>query len=83
MPKQCDPGDRDVLCFVGKPGEKERFAPSAPEISLVRGGKRAYLWVGNDLRIGGKIVDGHCFATLSGVAALRALANAILEEVGS
>jgi hypothetical protein len=68
-----------------RPGSDGVRAPNSPEISLVRGGpRRTYLWVGHDRRDeSGRLVDGFCFATLTGPAALRALALAILEEVGS
>lgn len=42
------------------------------EINLVRGGRRAYLWIGN---------SDECLAHFSGPQALRALARAILAEV--
>lgn len=54
-----------------------RFVATANrEIGLVRGGKLAYLWIGN--------ADSptFCFATLSGATNLRKLAKAILREVG-
>ena len=80
--KLCDPDRPDVTCFSMKSGSAACRPPNAPEISLVRGGpRRTYLWVGNDRRNeAGEILDGGCFATLSRPAALRALAEAILEE---
>lgn len=44
-----------------------------PHVSLVKGGRLAYLWVGDS-------TDG-CYATLSGSRTLRKLAQAILDEV--
>lgn len=43
-----------------------------PQLVLVRGGKRAYLWLG---------WKGRCLGTLHGPATLRKLARAILDEV--
>ena len=45
------------------------------EINLIRGGKRAYFWVGSQ---GGHIGTTY---TVSGVVALRKLAQAILKEL--
>jgi hypothetical protein len=45
------------------------------ELIVVAGGKRrTFLWIGE--------ADGECLATFGGAAALRALAKAILEQVG-
>ena len=46
------------------------------EISLVRGGELAYLWIGNSDN------PQFCYGTLSGATNLRKLAKAILREVG-
>ena len=56
----------DRITIQGDQSDEDR-------IVLVAGGKRAYLWItGKD----------RCVVTLSGPATLRALARAILDEVG-
>ena len=53
-----------------------RPSVNKPIIDLVPGGKRAYLWIGNNAAH-----DKACYATLSGATTLRKLANAILAEL--
>lgn len=53
------------------------------QVTLVRGRKRAYLWVGEpDRRVGKRVIYGQPFGTVDGPKQLRALAKAILAEVG-
>ncbi len=46
---------------------------------LVKGGKRAYLWIGGNPA---RRRCEECFTVVSGPKTLRALAEAILDEVG-
>ena len=57
-------------------GEHGFVATETRQITLVRGGELAYLWVGNSDK------PMFCFGTLSGEDNLRKLAKAILREVG-
>ena len=67
----------NVIRRIMTPGEsREHFrATEKTEISLVRGGKLAYLWIGNAEQ------PQWCYATLSGATNLRKLAEAILREL--
>lgn len=66
-----------VIRRIMTPGDSpQRFvATEEREIGLVRGGKLAYLWVGNAES------PMFCYATLSGEGNLRKLAVAILREL--
>lgn len=57
-------------------GEKLGRSPNCPVAAVVGSGPDAYLWVGNDAPN-----DLACFATLSGRANLRRLANGILKAI--
>ena len=59
---------------VGESRERFQATPKR-EISLVRGGKAAYLWIGNAEK------PMFCYGTLSGASDLRKLAKAILREI--
>lgn len=48
---------------------------SGKTINVVRGGRRAYIWMSGD---GGK----HCAFNIGGETTLRMLARAILKEIG-
>lgn len=80
LPARGAKGDGEVkdakqLKLKAKPGMTS--VAKEPALILVEGGRRAYLWIGND-------AEGNefCFATVSGAAKLRKLAKAILAEVG-
>ena len=59
------------------PGIAKTMPIAEPILDVVPGKGRAYLWIGNNAGY-----DKQCYATLSGPATLRALARAILAEVG-
>lgn len=58
-------------------GERLGRNPNNPIIAVVGHGRQSYIWIGNNVP-----GDMFCFATLSGPAALRRLARAILKAVG-
>ena len=62
---KCDTREPNLTCFANK-----------PIISVIGGGKDTYLWIGND-----EDESKFCFATLSGRATLRTLANSILAAI--
>ena len=57
-------------------GDRRRAPIPRGELTVIKGGKRSYLWIGPERDDRGNIY------TFSGPATLRALAYAILEQVG-
>lgn len=57
-------------------GEPLDRRPNNPAVFVVGSGRNMYLWIGNDAD-----EDKFCFATLSGVASLRQLAEEILDRL--